>query len=226
MKKLTVWVRILGWIVSVLLPLVVLMLSVRLLITPVFAKIEYRTPGFPEDPFGFVLEDRLRWSQPAIKYLVNAEQISYLYELTFETGEPIFNQQELSHMEDVKDVVTGMRIALAGALLVVLVLSVFMIRNGFREQLISAFSRGGWLLIGLIAAIILFVALNFNDLFTWFHKLFFESGTWQFYTSDTLIRLFPMRFWRDAFLFVGGISIVFGGVLIWFGKEQKYQDRG
>ncbi|MEJ2126169.1 MAG: hypothetical protein P8X84_01420 [Candidatus Bathyarchaeota archaeon] len=28
----------------------------------------------------------------------------------------------------------------------------------------------------------------------WFHQLFFTSGTWTFYTSDTLIRLFPMRF--------------------------------
>ena len=35
-----------------------------------------------------------------------------------------------------------------------------------------------------------------------------------FYTSDTLIRLFPMRFWQDAFIAVGLFSLIFAGLLI------------
>ena len=51
--------------------------------------------------------------------------------------------------------------------------------------------------------------LAFGVIFVWFHQIFFESGTWTFLFSDTLIRLFPERFWRDTFLAVGLLS---GGV--------------
>jgi len=63
--------------------------------------------------------------------------------------------------------------------------------------------RGGWLTVALLAAIILFVLVSFGMIFVWFHDLFFAAGTWTFLFSDTLIRLFPERFWRDTFLAVG-----------------------
>ena len=221
MKEQSVLSKILGWIVTILTPLVILMLSVRLLITPVFAQVEYRLPGFPDDPYGFTLEDRLRWSEPSIKYLVNSEGISYLSTLTFEDGEPIYNERELSHMADVKAVVTGMRIALAGAMVILLVVTIAAVNAGWKSHLLKSYKRGGQALLWLIGAILLFVALSFNDLFTWFHKLLFESGTWQFYTSDTLIRLFPMRFWRDAFIFVGVLSALLSGAVILFTASRS-----
>jgi integral membrane protein (TIGR01906 family) len=190
------------------------MLSIRLLITPLFAQIEYHLPGFPEDPFGFSLKDRLTWSDPSIRYLVNSEGITFLEELRFEDGEPIFNERELSHMQDVKKVVTEMRFAMMGAILMLVLITVLAIKGGWQRSLLIAYVRGAWLLIGLIIAILIFVSLNFENLFTWFHQIFFESGTWRFYTSDTLIRLFPMRFWRDAFIFVGGLSALLSGLMI------------
>lgn len=221
MKKQTVGIKILGWVVTVLLPLIVLMLSVRLLITPTFAKVEYRMPGFPEDPFGFSLEDRLEWSTPSIKYLVNSEDITFLSDLVFEDGEPIYNASELSHMEDVKAVVTGMRIALSALTVGLLAVSIIGVRKGWRSALLLALRRGGWGVLGLIAAVLLMLVINFDQLFSWFHQIFFTSGTWQFYTSDTLIRLFPMRFWQDAFIAVGAISLAIGILIIVFCKPKE-----
>lgn len=221
MKQNNLLRNVLGWIVTILTPLVILMLSVRILITPVFARVEYRMPGFPEDPFGFTLEDRLLWSNPSIKYLVNNERIEFLANLKFEDGTPIYNENELSHMEDVKGVVTGMRVALITSVLVLLAIVIVGVRQGWREDLLTAFRRGGWGVVGLIVTILLFVAIAFDKLFTWFHELFFQQGNWQFYTSDTLIRLFPMRFWQDAFIFVGILSLIFGILLIVFSRSKK-----
>jgi uncharacterized membrane protein len=50
------------------------------------------------------------------------------------------------------------------------------------------------------------VLLSFNVLFVAFHNVFFQAGTWMFLFSDTLIRLFPERFWRDTFIAVGVLS--------------------
>jgi integral membrane protein (TIGR01906 family) len=221
MKEQRVGIRILGWVVTVLLPLVVLMVSVRLLITPLYAKVEYRMPGFPEDPYGFTLEDRLKWSAPSIEYLVNSEGINYLGDLAFDDGEPIYNSSELSHMADVKTVVTGMRIALAALMVGLLAITVIAVRKGWRDSFLLALRRGGWGVLGLIATILILLVVNFDQLFTWFHQMFFTSGTWQFYTSDTLIRLFPMRFWQDAFIAVGLISVVIGLLLVLLCKPKE-----
>jgi uncharacterized membrane protein len=53
-----------------------------------------------------------------------------------------------------------------------------------------------------------------------FHNVFFEPGTWKFLFSDTLIRLFPQRFWQDLFLIVGGLSLV-GGLALGIGLRRK-----
>lgn len=222
MKNERFVVRAFSLCVSILTPLVILMMAIRVLILPSYARFAYSLPNFPEDPYGFSLEDRLHWSRPSIAYLVNNEDISYLAELNFDSGEPIYNTRELVHMEDVKSVVTGMRVALAISMVFLLLITISAVRKGWTHRLKMAFHMGGWAVIGLIFAILLFVAINFNTLFTWFHKVFFEDGTWQFHPSDTLIRLFPLRFWQDAFVLVGLISLLIS-VLLLIATREKLQ---
>jgi hypothetical protein len=55
-----------------------------------------------------------------------------------------------------------------------------------------------------------------------FHQVFFESSTWTFLWSDSLIRLFPLTFWEDSFIFVGGGAIVEALVVAawaWWGSK-------
>jgi integral membrane protein (TIGR01906 family) len=213
--------KILAWMITIITPLIIMMLAIRILMTPLFARIEYHLPGFPEDPYGFSTADRLIWSRPSINYLTNAQGIDYLEVLTFDDGEPIFNDGELSHMEDVKALVTVMRYALAGGMLVLLLLTVLLARWRQHHLVLHAYSRGAWGVVGIIAGIIIFIITSFNQLFTYFHQLFFEEGTWMFYPSDTLIRLFPIRFWQDAFIGVGVLSLIFAGILIILNRKKR-----
>lgn len=226
MKKQKALGNLIGIPITILWPFALLMMTIRLLINPWFAQVAYRLPRFPEDPYGFTQLDRLKWSAPTIRYLVNNQDISALENLKFEDGTPLYNARELSHMVDVKELVFGMRIALAIIMVVIAILSFIALRIGRERRLIMAFNQGGWGLVGLIASILLLVALSFNQLFTWFHQIFFESGTWQFYTSDTLIRLFPMRFWRDAFIFVGITSLLLGILTIFFSNKRLFRLSG
>jgi uncharacterized membrane protein len=59
------------------------------------------------------------------------------------------------------------------------------------------------------------VLFGFGVFFVLFHDVFFQPGTWMFLYSDTLIRLFPERFWRDIFIIVGLLSIA-GAALVIF----------
>jgi integral membrane protein (TIGR01906 family) len=209
----------LSYLTTFLTPIFLLGLGLRILLTPVFYNIEYRLPWFPSDPYGFTQEDRLHWAPYAVDYLLNDADVSYLGDLTFEDGSPLYNERELSHMHDVKVVTQG-------ALRVWYVTVVLMVglggwakygkprRHGtgkWWQAFRAGLRRGGWLLIGLVTAIALFGAIAFWQLFTLFHALFFKGDTWLFEYSDTLIRLFPIQFWQDAFIWAGVISV--GGAL-------------
>ena len=63
---------------------------------------------------------------------------------------------------------------------------------------------------------------SFGVFFVAFHQVFFDPGTWIFLWSDTLIRLFPERFWRDVFIYVGVLSLA-GGLALGFGFRSKKQ---
>ena len=68
--------------------------------------------------------------------------------------------------------------------------------------------------IGLIVVIGISINPNvFWDFFAGFHSLFFEGDSWLFLYSDTLIRLFPIRFWQDAFLLAAVIALGAGVAL-------------
>src|SRR5574339_985858 len=95
---------LLSSLVTILVPVVLIGLGLRVLLTPLFLRIEYNMPYFPPDEYGFTKEDRLRWAPYALNYLINNEDISYLADLKFDDGTPLYNERELSHMDDVKRV--------------------------------------------------------------------------------------------------------------------------
>ncbi len=205
--------RILSLIVTLLIPLALLFLGLRLLLTPVFLQIEYRMPGFPDDSYGFTLEERLHWSRYAVEYLVNDAGVEYLADLAFEDGSPLFNERELSHMLDVKNVVRPVIGIGYGSWAVLLGLGLWARFGDWWQDYRRGVKRGGWVAVILVIALALFGIIGFMQFFTVFHSLFFEGDSWLFLYSDTLIRLFPIRFWQDCFLYAGGITLV-GGLLL------------
>ncbi|GJQ53094.1 MAG: hypothetical protein HKUEN02_19410 [Anaerolineaceae bacterium] len=218
--------QILSLLITLLIPLALIGLALRLLLTTAFLHIEYNMPRFPPDEYGFTKEDRLKWAPYALKYLVNNADISYLGDLTFDDGTPLYNERELSHMEDVKRVTKGALNVWYVTLAILLGLGIWS-KIAHREQTYrQGLRRGGWLMVGLAAAIGLIVIVGivinpnvFWGFFTAFHKLFFEGDSWLFLYSDTLIRLFPIRFWQDVFLFAAVIALG-GGLTLGTGLEK------
>ena len=210
----------LSWVVTLLVPLAILMLGVRLLLTPLFLQVEYRMPGFPADTYGFTMDERIRWATPSLEYLINDQGIGYLGALMFDTGEPIYNARELGHMLDVKKVLQMLLAVWDGALIILLALGIWAWRGNWIEVYRAGWRRGGFLMIGLLVAFAIFALTSFWDFFTWFHSLFFQGDSWMFLYSDTLIRLFPMRFWEDCFIYIGAFSLIVSLTLI-FGLKPK-----
>jgi uncharacterized membrane protein len=99
-------------------------------------------------------------------------------------------------------------------------------RGNWMQTYRLGLKRGGWLMVGLAGVIgviaMVGIAIDPNIFFSFFagfHSLFFEGDTWLFLFSDTLIRLFPIRFWQDAFLFAAIIALG-GGLALGLGLKN------
>ena len=214
--------RIFKIIITLFVPIILILASVRILLTPLFIQVEYHLPGFPGDPYGFSLDDRLYWANISRTYLMNREGIEYLQDQRLDEDTPLYNERELRHMLDVKNVVRGAMWVMTLSLIMVIISGFCMARNGDFNVFGEAVSWGGWLTVGLIVSVLIYLGLNFSSMFTNFHKIFFEGDTWLFRYSDTLIRLFPIKFWRDAFIWIAVMSLLGGLLLGWFFPRNKH----
>jgi integral membrane protein (TIGR01906 family) len=190
-------------------PVLLVLIGVRLVMTPLFLSFEYQRAGFPADFYGFTTEDRLQYAPYALDYLLNGEDIDYLGNLTFPDGTPLYNERELRHMHDVKIVTQaafGLALILGAAALAA---TVYLARRrDLRPVLAGSLLAGALLTLGVIAGIVAIAVANWDFFFSRFHQIFFEGDTWTFAYSDTLIRLFPEQFWFDAALAIGLLTVI------------------
>ncbi len=195
-------------LLTLALPPLLVLTSVRLVMTNLFVQIEYHRPGFPADRYGFSRDERLHYAAFAVRYLHNDAGIEYLGNLAFPDGGPLFNERELRHMADVK-AVTRAAFQVHRALLIAAGVSALLLarRRITRRALWRALGDGGLLTIVLILVLVMLVVASWDVFFDGFHALFFEGDTWVFRTSDTLIRLFPEQFWFDAALAVAFLTV-------------------
>lgn len=198
--------------VVILLPL----LSARLVMTPLFLQFEYHRPDFPEDSYGFTRQDRLYYAPYALDYLLTDADIAYLGDLTFPNStRQLFNASELHHMEDVKVVTRwAFTILAVGGIGSLALIGIVWRNRDYRQTIRSGIASGAILTITLIIAIVISAVVAWNQFFDLFHMLLFENGTWQFLYSDTLIRLFPEKFWFDAAMTIGILTTLFSLILL------------
>jgi len=213
-----IWPRLLSVLITLALPVLVLAVALRVTTAPWLVHWEYGKPDFPPDPYGLTTEERIRLAEVCVEYLVTGAGIELLADLELE-GRPAFNERELAHMVDVKRVLWAFLWAGLGAGVVVFGgTAALLARRPTRPRAAGALGSGVLLILGLLVAVGGLMLLRWDFFFTAFHELLFPPETWTFPTSDTLIRLYPERFWMDVGLVIVGLVLVqavaWGGVAL------------
>jgi integral membrane protein (TIGR01906 family) len=209
------WVRLIQWLVVLVLPVFLVAADLRAVTNHWIVHWEYDKPGFPADQYGLSKAEREYLALVSVDYIRTDAGISLLANLELPDGSPAFNDRELEHMVDVQRVFHQIQRAgsIAGGILLTGAIILLALESSGR-LLLAALVNGSLLTLGVLIAIGAFMALSWNDFFTLLHRLFFEGDSWLFAYSDTLIRLFPIRFWMDiTAVVVGGLvasTIVFG----------------
>lgn len=211
-SKLALGIR---WFIVIAMPFLLALVTLRLLITwnaPSYPAFEY--DRIASDPFGFTDEQRLEYAEATLNFLRRgepSEEVRHLLEdLRLPDGQGSFyNEREISHLVDVKDVAdTFNLISLVLGALVLLGLVFLMWRPDTRLEAYTGLMYGGIFTAAILFLIVVAIFVSWNTVFVQFHELLFPPDTWSFAYSDSLIRLFPEQFWFDfGVIWAGGILL-------------------
>jgi integral membrane protein (TIGR01906 family) len=180
----------------------------RVLATGTFVRFELGRDGFPPDAYGFTPEQRqalalvgLRSIQPGSHGIVLLERAR------LPNGSPAFGFRELAHMRDVRNLLGIALRAQLIALVVVAALALALARTRLRAVIPLGLLAGalGTLAIALLAVPV--ILLGFDGFFVRFHEVFFSGDSWRFNDADTLIRIYPERFWQDVSRLAAALAV-------------------
>ncbi len=114
----------------------------------------------------------------------------------------ILREIEISHMVDVKNLYTYLRVAAIISLITAVSLSYMMFKMDKKElyKTYKSIYFGPLLFVLFIGG---YLIIDFNAAFTAFHQIFFTNDDWLLYNTDVLIILLPLNFWM-----VSGVIIL------------------
>ncbi|MFT7585096.1 MAG: integral membrane protein (TIGR01906 family) [Cellvibrionaceae bacterium] len=217
-KPMSTLSKIIKWIVILSFPFLLGFGTVRTIIASDYPAFEY--PRIAPDAYGWSAEERLALGNATLDYIQRpepAEEVIYLLKdmrLPEDQATPVYNESEIGHMIDVKILFDGIGRVLRGLMVIVPVglASLFFIN---KTEFYETVYKGGWATVILLASIAIFILVGWTVFFTLFHELLFPPGTWTFYYTDSLIRLFPEKFWFDVGAIIS-IGTLLEGVIVMF----------
>ena len=208
--------------IAVTVPCFILVMSVLLIFQTWFLGYEYAKRDFPPDTYGFSQEDRLQYGTMSLFYVTAINPGFDIGQIVDPDNTPLYNQREVDHMRDVRNVFQIVRTVWGGLIFVYLVIMAFSWR---RLRLLHAFMQG--LSIGSMLSLIIMMLiigaslLVFDQIFDLFHRLLFSADSWLFYENEALIRLFPLKLWTDGFVAVGILAFVFSMVFLTISRDSE-----
>jgi len=131
-------------------------------------------------------------------------------------------EREISHLRDVKLLMTGVFVFTILALVKVGVCSFFLRKK--KDMLLRGYKKAGIATIITLFVLGIVGASSFNFLFTAFHQLFFPQGNYAFPASSMIITLFPLNFFIARSIEIVIVSVllasIFIGVSVYLEKKK------
>ncbi len=210
--------RALTYIITLSVPILLILTNIYLFMTPQYLTFEYGKPGFPQAQ---------RFDDAARRYNAT-ESIEYIRgNRTLEQFKAlaVYDDREIKHMVDVRELVTKVNVFYALDVALVVIALIALARQKETRGLAARALLNGAILSGvLFIAIGMFAAIGFQMFFTLFHRVFFEGDTWLFNYTDSLIQFYPTAFWFDTSLYLAVLTIgeaIIIGVIGWQWQKRE-----
>jgi integral membrane protein (TIGR01906 family) len=202
------------WLLGVVFALFLVGVSALMLTAPAFTRVVASKTSEAEQA-GLPLPRMLQIAEQVRVFVVDAE--SPPLPATVD-GRSAFDAPAVSHLVDVRSVLSGVRIVtgvLAAMFAVIIGTEVARKRT---DRIAEALFAGAIASVAIVALAAIAATTNFDAFFSAFHGLFFKAGTWEFPADSLLIETFPEPFWIAAGASWGAIvalGAVAMGVIGW-----------
>ncbi len=189
-------------------------ISVRIAFTEKFVEWEYAKKDFPPDRWGMTREERLELAKLGLRAVLSDEGMEEFKSKRLKNGRNAFTKREIKHMEDVKNFLS-LYFPSVYFFTLLWIFGIILLK----EPRVLIFSGLFNTLLLIFLGILTFT--NYKKAFEVFHNIVFDPYSWKFRYSDTLIRIYPLKFWYDATLFVAILSLIIGFLTIIAGMIWK-----
>lgn len=129
-----------------------------------------------------------------------------------------YTESELNHLDEVKDLFDNF-VDVLKYLWLSFILIIYFLRTRFFHISKKIFNEAFKLTTVVIVIATLIKLTFFDNLFAFFHRLFFTTQ-WIFDSSSLLIQLFPLRFWMEKTFEVVVLSFVFYFVVLMLYRKR------
>jgi integral membrane protein (TIGR01906 family) len=179
------------------LPLVLVLTNLYFFVSPSFVESQYARLGVPRVDH-LSEEETFNAMRTVLDYLRDRQSVEALENLK-RGQQALFNQREISHLVDVRNLMSRFfAVQKLASLIMGVSILVILAEKRARKRLAHylLWSSGATLVV--IGLLLLLAYLAFDWVFTQFHLIFFEAGTWLFNPSDPIIQLFFPTFWMNT----------------------------
>ncbi len=133
-------------------------------------------------------------------------------------GEPVFDERERGHMQDVRRAFVGF--GAAGVVAAAILVAARLWSRGAAWYWRSV-ATGALILVGSTILLGAFAAFAFDTAFELFHQVLFAGGTYTFDpTTERLVQLFPEQLWYESAIAIGLLLVVASLVVTWYALRR------
>tara|TARA_B100000678_G_C18177275_1_gene489714 strand:+ start:309 stop:950 length:642 start_codon:yes stop_codon:yes gene_type:complete len=133
----------------------------------------------------------------------------------------IFNEKEIYHMKDVKDIINSLFLYGKLSSILFVIITLLCVKR-FSVKINSVFKTSSIIYSVILVLLALGFLISFNKLFIVFHEIAFSNDLWKLnINEDYLLMMYPENFFRDIALLILIFSISVNFFLFFAFKSLK-----
>ena len=152
---------------------------------------------------------------------INSQIKNYFFDETEFLEVSIFNEKEIYHMKDVKDIINNLFLYGKLSSVVFVIISLICVKK-YKVRIYSVFKASSIVYSAILLALAIGFLISFNKLFIIFHEIAFSNDLWKLnINEDYLLMMYPENFFRDIALLILIFSICINFFLFFAFKSLK-----
>ena len=152
---------------------------------------------------------------------INSQIKNYFFDETEFLEVSIFNEKEIYHMKDVKDIINNLFLYGKLSSVVFVIITLICVKK-YKVRIYSVFKASSIVYSSVLLALAIGFLISFNKLFIIFHEIAFSNDLWKLnINEDYLLMMYPENFFRDIALLILIFSISINFFLFFAFKSLK-----